>query len=295
MRLLINKVDDNPSLLDTSDLCRTEFFLKEKEAFRDYSKEDEIGQRVKRTYTEMHTNQTVDFVRQKHDKWLKFNHFQATIMEALEMLNDLVDESDPDTDLPNIVHAFQTAERIREDHPDKEWFQLVGLIHDLGKVMAFYGEPQWCVVGDTFPVGCKPGQSVVFVEDSFLGNPDLEDGRYNTELGMYQPGCGIENLLMSWGHDEYLYQVVRNHMAKAGTVVPDGGLWSIRFHSCYPWHTGRDYQHLEADTDTEILDWVKEFNKYDLYTKSAIVPDIEKLKPYYQSLIDKYLPGVVDF
>ena len=48
---------------------------------------------------------------------------------------------------------------------------------------------------------------MVFVEDSFLGNPDLEDGRYNTELGMYQPGCGIENLLMSWGHDEYLYQV----------------------------------------------------------------------------------------
>ena len=31
------------------------------------------------------------------------------------MLNDLVDESDPDLDLPNIVHAFQTAERIREE------------------------------------------------------------------------------------------------------------------------------------------------------------------------------------
>ena len=71
------------------------------------------------------------------------------------MLNDLVDESDPDLDLPNIVHAFQTAERIREEHPDKDWFHLVGLIHDLGKVMAFYGEPQWCVVGDTFPVGCR--------------------------------------------------------------------------------------------------------------------------------------------
>ena len=37
------------------------------------------------------------------------------------------------------------------------------------------------------------------------------------------------------------------------------------------------------------------FSKYDLYTKSTKVPDIEKLKPYYQSLIDKYLPGVVDF
>ena len=30
-----------------------------------------------------------------------------------DMLNNLVDESDPDLDLPNIVHAFQTAERIR--------------------------------------------------------------------------------------------------------------------------------------------------------------------------------------
>ena len=122
--------------------------MKDKEAFRDYSKEDEIGQRVKRTYAEMHTNQTVEFVRGKHQKWLKFNHFQATVMEALEMLNELVDESDPDLDLPNIVHAFQTAERIRADHPDKEWFQLIGLIHDLGKVMAFYNEPQWCVVGE---------------------------------------------------------------------------------------------------------------------------------------------------
>ena len=87
-------------------------------------------------------------------------------MKALEMLNELVDESDPDLDLPNIVHAFQvitifcilymctlnviiqTAERIRADHPDKEWLQLIGLIHDLGKVMAFYNEPQWCVVGE---------------------------------------------------------------------------------------------------------------------------------------------------
>ena len=50
------------------------------------------------------------------------------------MLNDLLDESDPDNDLPNIHHAFQTAEGVRRDHPDKDWFQLTGLIHDLGKV-----------------------------------------------------------------------------------------------------------------------------------------------------------------
>ena len=90
------KDNDHPSLLDTSELLRpeqalkvklpkfkiSEHFLKDKEAFRDYDKEDEIGQRVKRTYTEMHTNQTVEFVRGKHEKWLKFNHFQATVMEV---------------------------------------------------------------------------------------------------------------------------------------------------------------------------------------------------------------------
>jgi len=295
MRIIIDKVDDRPSLLDSSELLRPEPSFIDKEAFRDYDKDDAIGQRVKKTYYDMHTNQTVEFVKKKHDLWLKFDHFQATIMEALEMLNELVDESDPDLDLPNIVHAFQTAERIREDHPDDDWFHLVGLIHDLGKVMAFYGEPQWCVVGDTFPVGCKPAPSIVFGEDSFKENVDLKDERYNTKYGMYSPGCGIENVLMSWGHDEYLYHVLINHMKKSGTKIPDEGLWGIRFHSCYPWHAGGDYKHLEADKDQEILKWVLEFNKYDLYTKSTKVPDIEKLKPYYQSLIDKYLPGVVDF
>jgi hypothetical protein len=39
-----------------------------------------------------------------------FRPFFRTIPD---MLNNLVDESDPDLDLPNIVHAYQTAERIR--------------------------------------------------------------------------------------------------------------------------------------------------------------------------------------
>ena len=66
--------------------------------------------------------------------WTRFDKFKAEIMPTLEKLNDLVDEADPDVDVPNIVHAFQTAERIREDHPDLDWFHLTGLIHDLGKV-----------------------------------------------------------------------------------------------------------------------------------------------------------------
>lgn len=98
------------------------------------------------------------------------------------MLDGLVDESDPDVDFPNSFHAFQTAEGIRKAHPDKgvlprlpgvlgawpcppprpspssalgpasplqpalaslpDWFHLVGLLHDLGKVLVLAGEPQ---------------------------------------------------------------------------------------------------------------------------------------------------------
>ncbi len=41
----------------------------------------------------------------------------------------------------------------------------------------------------------------------------------------------------------------------------------IRFHSCYPWHTGGSYRHLMNDADHEQMKWVLEFNKFDLYTK----------------------------
>lgn len=41
--------------------------------------------------------------------------------------------------------------------------------------MALYGEPQWAVVGDTFPVGCAPGKSVVFADTTYKQNPDLLD------------------------------------------------------------------------------------------------------------------------
>ena len=41
------------------------------------------------------------------------------VMEAIMSLDQLVDESDPDVDFPNSFHAFQTAEGIRKEHPDK--------------------------------------------------------------------------------------------------------------------------------------------------------------------------------
>jgi len=263
-----------------------------KDIFRIFdSVENPMAAQVEKTYKNMHKNQTVEFVQHQHKKWLNFDHAELTIMEALELLNNVVDESDPDTDLPNIVHAFQTAERIREKHPDKPWFQLTGLIHDLGKIMAFYDEPHWAVCGDTFPVGCSPDANIVYGLKSFDGNPDLRTSKYSSYYGMYEPNCGLDKLVMSWGHDEYMYQVLTNH----GCKIPKEGLNMIRYHSFYPWHTSGAYRHLTTPEDEATLKWVQEFNLFDLYTKSDHVPDVDELKPYYQELVDFYCPGKLRF
>ncbi|ESO90727.1 hypothetical protein LOTGIDRAFT_123081, partial [Lottia gigantea] len=150
-----------------------------------------------------------------------------------------------------------------------------------------WNEPQWAVVGDTFPIGCHPAPSIVFGMDSFKDNPDVTDKRLGSELGIYEENCGLDNVSMSWGHDEYLYRVLKANNCS----IPEEGLYMIRYHSFYPWHTGGDYDYLCNNKDEEMKAWVNEFNKFDLYTKSPEFPDIEEIKPYYQSLIDKYVPG----
>lgn len=277
-------------MIDPSEHYRPDTHGKHISEFRKYSDEEEdaIQRRVKRTYYTMHKNQTVDFVSRKYKEWSNFNRANLTIMEALIKLNDLIDESDPDSDLPNIVHAFQTAERIREAHPEADWMHLTGLIHDLGKVLAFWGEEQWAVVGDTFVVGCSWANSIVYRQESFLENPDLKNPLYQSKYGIYKPNCGLENVMFSSSHDVYLYKVLKNHKS---CTLPDAGLKMILLHSFYPWHTGGDYMHLCNEHDLKVLPLIRDFNKFDLYTKSAPVPDIEALMPYYQSLIDKYIPG----
>jgi len=285
---------DTDILEDPSEQYRPDdpkFKNEKPDTYRDYSKGGALYDRVHRTYKLMHTNQTVEYGTQMRNKWLKFDKTKLTVMEAMEKLNDLVDESDPDADFPNVYHAYQTAEGIREKYPDRDWMQLTGFLHDLGKMMWFYGQPQWSTVGDIYPVGCKPESSVVYVEDTFDDCVDQKDERYNTKYGMYEPKCGLSKVMMSWGHDEYLYQVLKHNK----TTLPDTALYMIRYHSFYPWHTGGDYTHLTTEQDDEMKKHVKEFSNFDLYTKNPNLPDIKELQGYYQKLIDKYIPGVLEW
>jgi len=248
--------------------------------FRDYRAEARAS--VKEFYRLNHRYQTVDFVRTKREDYLAKSRRKMSVWEALEYLNTLVDDSDPDTELPQIEHCLQTAEAIRRDgHP--RWFILTGLIHDLGKILCLFGEPQWAVVGDTFPVGCAFSPKIVFAE--FFGeNPDRQQAEYQSPCGIYSAGCGLDNVLMSWGHDEYLYHVVKGRL-------PPEALYMIRYHSFYPAHRDGAYGHLMNAEDRRLFAAVRAFNPYDLYTKSQERPLVAELRPFYQDLIDEYLPG----
>lgn len=257
---------------------------KTKEEFRDYRAE--AKPEVKEFYRLNHTHQTVDFVRAKRAEFLKLDKRKMGLWDGLEFLNTLVDDSDPDTSLAQIDHLLQTAEAIRRDgHP--RWFILTGLIHDFGKVLCLFGEPQWAVVGDTFPVGCAYSDKIVFSE-LLADNPDSKNPQYQTACGMYAEGCGLDNVLMSWGHDEYMYHVVKDYL-------PPEALYMIRYHSFYPAHREGAYGHLMNADDRKYFNAVKAFNPYDLYTKSAERPDAEKLRPYYEDLWNEFFPPQLAF
>lgn len=257
---------------------------KAKSDYRNY--EHPAREIVRQFYEENHRRQTYELVRAKQREFLPLRRRKMGMFEALEYLNTLVDDSDPDIELDQLQHLLQTSEAIKAaGHPD--WFVLTGLIHDLGKVLCLFGEPQWAVVGDTFPVGCEFSDRIVYHE-FFSQNPDSRDSRYCTRLGIYDEGCGLRNVHMSWGHDEYMFHVMKDYL-------PEPALYMIRFHSFYAWHREGEYDYLCDEHDREMLRWVKAFNPFDLYSKSPTLPDWAALRPYYEKLIDKYLPPVLDW
>lgn len=98
---------------------------------------------------------------------------------------------------------------------------MTGLLHDLGKLLILFGaEGQWDVVGDTFGqshsfsgilthhltgslsvVGCEFSDKCIYPE-SFANNPDSQNPKYASKYGIYKPNCGLDNVMLSWGHDE---------------------------------------------------------------------------------------------
>jgi inositol oxygenase len=265
---------------------------KRKDQFRNYT--DSLRtDLVNDTYLQNHVNQTVQFVEVMRDEYSKFEKATMTLWQALDRLDEIKDNSDPDTDHPQNFHAYQTAEVLRYKYPEIEWLPLVGLIHDLGKILVLPeigGLPQWATVGDNYPVGCAHSEKIV-KHEFFQYNKDSVNPAYNSLYGIYSPHCGLENVKLAWGHDEYMYQVCKNN----GSTLPDVALYIIRYHSFYAWHQEGAYAHFASQVDRDNLFYLKAFQKHDLYSKLPEIPDVDTLLPYYKKLVDKYFPPVLSW
>ena len=186
---------------------------------------------------------------------------------------------------------------FKELYPNLEWdwLILVGLIHDLGKVLAlpeWESLNQWFVVGDTFPVGIKLDTGIIFYE---LSDKYTDSILYPGEFGSYSLNIGLDNLIFSFSHDNYLFDILNNQ-----SKLPFEALYIIKYHSFYPWVNPkvgfmRSYQNLVSENDWYHLPLLKMFQKADLYSKDENIPDIDKIKPYYKLLIDKYIPGKINW
>ena len=283
-------MDTRPSTPDPlSNLEQWDEFLagrytqgKSESEFRQYDAKANPG--VAEFYRLNHQYQTHEYVLAKEKEYFDLKRGKKSIWEAAEYLNTLVDDSDPDTDLTQIEHLLQTSEAIRRDgHP--RWMVATGFVHDLGKVLCLYGEPQWGVVGDTFPTGCAYSDAIVFPE-YFRANPDHANPKYQTQSGIYETNCGLDKVHMSFGHDGYIYEVMKQ-------CLPMEALYMLRYHSFYAWHRHGAYDYLCNAQDREMLQWVHKFNPYDLYSKGHTKPNVKELKPYYDDLFAEFFPAEI--
>ena len=55
---------------------------------------------------------------------------------------------------------------------------------------------------------------------------------------------------MSYGHDEYLYQVVKDYLPEEASFI-------IRYHSFYAAHREGQYEYLMNEKDMEFMKYVK--------------------------------------
>jgi len=266
--------------------------------------DDTTAARVRELYATMRRKQSVEHVQRLRAKYVgvgQLGTVKMSVWDALGLLSRFVDVSDPDLSLPNHIHAFQTAEGLRAMHMP-EWLQLTGLVHDLGKMIYLRGcdedgtsmREQWSIVGDTWLVGCAMPSDLVFAELS-AASPDKKHPERCTEMGIYAEGCGLDAAMCAFGHDEYLYEVLRQ---TPGVRLPKEALYVVRYHSLYAWHDKGCYARIESDFDRSMKGWVKLFNQHDLYTKRDVVyspSELAELREYYATLVEKYLPAELHF
>lgn len=253
--------------------------------FRTY----EEGSPQWRSYHERITGLTYDRTQALRRQYIDDRPLEMTIREAMEFYDDIIDESDPDlVDEPQIKHAVSSALGAKTSG-QPEWMIALGFVHDVGKVLVKRGLRQAFVVGDEWPVGCAPSEKIV-CSKFFAENPDTNHKIYGTKLGIYEEGCGLDNLVISFGHDEYLARVLTDAMADGACTFPPEALHIVKYHSAYVIHTAGEYGYFLSDRDRRWMPVLHAFRDHvDLYTKRQIPGRLEDHLPGIYEIVHRWI------
>jgi hypothetical protein len=165
----------------------------------------------------------------------------------IERLSECVDPTDVALGATSQkVHVLQVLEAMERDGVEDGNLWLAALLHDLGKLLLLAGE--------------KPENVVCF----------------NTPIGSYAPGIGLDACVMQWNHDEFGFSRLEGH-------VPEPVAWLVRYHSlrlehCEALMNERDCAYTER--------YLRPFQHYDQGSKSQVRRPSRPLAAYRDRLGD---------
>jgi len=270
----------------TTDPCTKSLFLSPKATlWRTRNKDRNLTCLAKHSPRRIHCRnawrcQTVASVNTWRRAFLKFELCTMSIKDALDLASTIPlymypvsgDEcSSQSRSLRDF--CYYVAEHFRRDGcPD--WLVFVALVHELGRCVRLVEKGQkmvdeinnddkhdydWTVACHSRIVGCRRPSQASPVHDEFRTLcPDEGDPLYNTELGIYEEGCGLSDVhvLMQWSGPEYLYFMLRRN----GATLPELALQIIRYFSLSDWHRHGKYSALSNASDEMNRSIVSEFD-----------------------------------
>jgi inositol oxygenase len=206
-------------------------------------------------YAQRHEAQTLATVQELRERYRTPVFGEVTVWSRLGLLAHVIDRFDPILmNASQEVHTLQMVEAMRADGVHDDDLLLAGILHDVGKVLDLVGEDPANVFGRNDPIG------------------------------EYDPGCGFDQVVFQWNHDEFAYS---RFMGR----VPDEVAWLLRYHSVVP----KTCVHLMDDRDREYYDryWT-DFYRWDLHSKSVHAVPRTRLRDY-RSLVEAAFPDPIPF
>jgi inositol oxygenase len=152
------------------------------------------------------------------------------------------------------VHVLQMLDGMDRDGVTDPDLVLSAIIHDVGKLLLLTGEDPANVTGTNEPIGA------------------------------YDDGCGLDNCVFQWNHDEFGYSGFKDY-------VPDHVAWLLRYHSIDP----ARWFHLMDERDRDYNErYFSPFRAYDQGSKSPYRVPVHRLEDFHD-LIEAAFPDPIRF